>query len=480
MTNVPGVTFGANGFQAPATSAVLEGVIADYQAAFGGKLNLSIDNLASLATPQGQLSTSTTALITQANNAFLLQAMQTDPAYAFGRWQDAIGRIFGQTRDPAQPTVLQIKCIGAQGVVIPVNALISDISGNVYACSQAGTISGDGTVTLPFACSITGPIAVPSANQVAIYQAIPGWDSATCVSGVIGRNVESRAQYEARRQATLAANSRGSAQAVLGAVLKVAGVLDAFVYQNDTDAPAVYRGVSLSANSIYVAAVGGDHDAIAQAIWSKKAPGCAYNGDTIITVYDDSAQYSPPFPSYEVKFQIAAALPVCFVVNIKSTPLTPSTALAQIQDAIISAFAGGDGGPIARIGSVLYANRFVPPIAALGPWAQIVSIGLGSLNLAAARGIGSIAGNVLTVTALSFGTIEVGQFVFGHNGDTASGTVVTGFLSGTGGLGTYRVNIAQTIPSEGADFIAADQNLVVVNIDQSPTATPGNIALVLS
>ncbi len=190
-TNVPPISYGSNGFTGPSTTQVLTGVIADIQAAFGNTLNLSIDNTASLATSQGQLATSMTGSIVSANNAFLIQSTQTDPAYAFGRWQDAIGRIYFMERLPSEPTALQIACNGAQNVVIPINATVIDPSGNIYSCTQAGTIPVGGSIMLAFACSIPGPIAVPA--TVVPYQTIPGWDRATIVSGVLGRNVESRA-----------------------------------------------------------------------------------------------------------------------------------------------------------------------------------------------------------------------------------------------------------------------------------------------
>ena len=143
MTSVPSPTFGPNGFVVPTEQAILAGVIADIQAAFNNKLNLSIDNPSSLSTPQGQLASSMAALIGQANDTFLLQSQMTDPAYAFGRWQDAIARIYFVYRIGAQPTVLQIVCNGAVNVPIPVGQTstiflfraISTSSGNLtYGC----------------------------------------------------------------------------------------------------------------------------------------------------------------------------------------------------------------------------------------------------------------------------------------------------------------------------------------------------------
>lgn len=55
-------------------------------------------------------------------------------------------------------------------------------------------------------------------------------------------------------------------------------------------------------------------------------------------------------------------------------------------------------------------------------------------------------GGILTVTAVSSGTVAAGQTITGSG--VLSGTYVTGYGTGTGGTGTYYVNIAQTVVSE--------------------------------
>ena len=67
-------------------------------------------------------------------------------------------------------------------------------------------------------------------------------------------------------------------------------------------------------------------------------------------------------------------------------------------------------------------------------------------NPASAAFIGSISGTTLTVTLLKNGSIGVGQSLFGV-GITAE-TVITALGSGTGGPGTYTVNLSQTVTSE--------------------------------
>lgn len=62
---------------------------------------------------------------------------------------------------------------------------------------------------------------------------------------------------------------------------------------------------------------------------------------------------------------------------------------------------------------------------------------------------GSISGFVLTVTALTSGAIAIGQTITGAG--IAAGTKITGFNTGAGGalnaLGTYQINVSQTVGS---------------------------------
>ena len=55
----------------------------------------------------------------------------------------------------------------------------------------------------------------------------------------------------------------------------------------------------------------------------------------------------------------------------------------------------------------------------------------------------SSAGTTLNVTAVASGTIFIGQRVTGSG--VTSGTLVTGFGTGTGGVGTYTVNLSQLV-----------------------------------
>lgn len=363
MTDVPLPTFGPFGFTSPEELAILAGVFADMNSAFGGNLNLS------LSTPQGQWATSLAAVIGASNDLFVDFTNQVDPAFASGRMQDAIARIYYLTRRGAIPTTVEARCSGATGVTIPVGALARATDGTIFAATTAGTIQTSGYVDLPFAALTTGPIDLPIGALSTIYRTIPGWDSVTnLTAGLTGRNAETREELEDRRAQSVAGNATGILPAVRGSVLSIPGVIDAFVTENPNPSPITVGGVSILAHSLYVSVYGGTDVEVATAIWLKKPPGCNYTGATTVIIADTNSGYLTP-PTYTVKFDRAAATPVDFDVEIASGPGVPGDAGVQIEAAIAAVFPS-----LARIGQSLYASAFTCAIAALGPWVRLLSI----------------------------------------------------------------------------------------------------------
>lgn len=369
-TSVPAPSFTDAGFVAPSESDMLSGALADINAAFGNLLNIA------LSTPQGQLAMSLTAILGDAYDQMLALFNGVDPDRASGRMQDAIGKLYFMTRRGATATIVTVVCTGAAGTVIPEGTLIQDGNGKTYAADGAITIDATGTGTGTFSCTETGAIECAS-SSVSVYQSVVGLSSVTNPSaGVTGSDEESRVEFEQRRQESVAANSVGSLDAVLGAVEAVSGVTDAYVTDNSTDAAETTNGVSIAAHSLFVCVNGGADEDIARAILSKKPPGCGYTGASSVTVTDPNSGYTTA-PSYTVQFTRATPTPVYIAVTLKSGSSVPSTATSDVQAAIISAFNGGDGGTRARIASLLFASRYYGPIAALGSWVQIVEITIG-------------------------------------------------------------------------------------------------------
>lgn len=399
-TNVPPPSFGPNGFVSPTASAILTGAQADIDAAMGGGLNPD------LTTPQGQLASSLSAIIEDSNGQFTALANGVDPAYATGRMQDAIGRIAGITRIPGTPTTLTIQCNGAAELPIPVGLTIIDDSQNQYQCNATATIGAGGSVTTTFACTVDGPIPVPATNSVRLYQILPGLDSVTCTGGAVGTNIESRAAFELRRQASVALNALGYLGPIKAAILEQVGVIDAYVTENDENTVQTIGGVAVLPNSILAAVTGGAAGDIAAQIYDKKSPGCNMTGWQTVTIFDQSPGYTQPYPAYEISFKPALTTPIVFTVTLKNNPQVPSNVTALVQGALAAALAGAD-----------------------------------------CTFLGSISGTTLTVTTIYGGALTPGQSLFGPQ-VLPYNAIVAQLTGPPGGVGTYQVSLSQTVASE--------------------------------
>lgn len=473
-TNVPPLQFSTNGFFAPSAAAILAGAQADINTAFGGGLNPG------LTTPQGQLASSETAIIQNCYDLFVNLTQQMDPAYATGRFQDGIARIYFLNRNGAEPTVLQITCSGGNGVIINPGAAITDPNGNVYLCVNGGTIPGTGSVVLAFAAAVPGPVAIP--ETVTIVSTIAGWDSAAVASGVVGNPEEGRQAFEIRREDSVAANSLGAIGSIIGAVAKVQGVTDYYGNANPTGSPVSVDGVTIPAYGIYISVAGSaTNKAIATAILSKKSPGCAMGGNTTVTVYDSNPLYASPIP-YSITFESPKSLPILFAVDIVSSNSVPSNVVQLVQAAIQQAFSGLFTNPLnnvptprARIASLILASDYMAAVQALGPWARVRSLFIGSANDSdAASFTGSIAGTVLTVSGVT-GSIALLQTLMDSAGNIPAGTTIQ---SGSGT--TWGISTSLTVSSEAMTSALPDQDAVQVKASQEPTLAPENIVVTVA
>lgn len=360
-TAVPSVTLSDTGVAVPDEIDILNGRLTDLDTAMGGGMSKS------LTTPQGQIAMSDTAIIGDKNDNLAWLVNQINPDFASGRMQDAIGQIYFIDRIAAVGTTVTATCTGLVDTPIPAGSVAQDSSGYLYYSLADARIGASGSVDIVFQNQATGPIACPIGALNTIYRAVNGWSGITnSTAGVLGNEVESRANFEYRRKQSVAGNSNNQLGAVYANVLAVPGVTDAYVTQNNTGLP-VEKGVtdySLLPHSLYVCAYGGAAADIAKAIWQKLPPGPSMNGNTTYTVVDD-VNYVQPYPEYEIRWQTPAAVSVYFRVELANNNALPGDIVARVRAAILSAFNGEDGGTRARIGSTIYAGRYYASVQAI-------------------------------------------------------------------------------------------------------------------
>ena len=377
-TSVPAPALTDAGFQAPPLADILAGTISDLQAAFSGRLSF-YDANGNLETsrPQSQIAISEAAIISDMHAAFLAIMAGVDPQTSSGVMQDAIGRIYFMERRAGTPTIVTGVCRGAQGTVIPAGTIVQDTGGQTYTANETGVIGPDGTVSIEFSNSQTGPIPCPEGTLTQLYQIISGWDSITNpVAGAIGQNVESRTDFEARRQASVAANSIGQNASLMGALLALPGVTDAFVTDNPSQTDMTQQGVTIPAGAQYILVEGGNPTDIGRAILNKKPPGIATVGTHIVTVQDTNPVYAGNQPSYSFHYDRPTPVAVYVTMEIAASDTVPNNAAQLIQQAIMSYLTTGT--TRIRIGKTLYASRLSAVVDGLGDWAEVLTLSIGT------------------------------------------------------------------------------------------------------
>ena len=360
-SHVPPVRFTPQGLQIPTETEVLNGVLADFNDAFSGGLNLNLE------TPQGQLASSLAAVIADKNNVIAELVNQIHPEYAEGVMQDAIAQIYFLQRKPATDSAVVCEFVGLPGTQIPQGFVVQDAAGNQWALQQEIGIPIGGKVSGTLIAA--GQIEAPAHSVNVVYQALVGLDRADNPHPAVpGRAEESRAEFAERRRRSVAINAHGTPQAVYANVFALDGVRDVYVIDNPKgqNVQAGATNYTLKPHSIYVAAVGGDDTAVAEAVLRYAGSGCDFNGNTEITVYDHS--YNDPKPAYQVAFMRPAELPVYFRIKIERGAFIGAD--VAIKQAVINAFKG-------RIGANLYAIGYVAPVVKAVPNVHVLDVEIG-------------------------------------------------------------------------------------------------------
>ena len=198
-------------------------------------------------------------------------------------------------------------------------------------------------------------------------------------------------EYRARYGRLVARNARGSAEAILAAVLSVEGVADALIRENATAAEVTEQGKTIGAYSICLVVDGGTDEAVAAVIARTKPAGTGTSGETRVDVPHDGG--------WSVPIRLSRVTPVPLKVRLALTLRAgfPSDGTSRIVTLVVDHVIG------LALGERLTAQRLL---------ADVLLVPGHTVNL----GVGRKAGTVIT------GTGTVADLVTFHG----RATVVTG------------------------------------------------------
>lgn len=365
MTNVPNIQFTSQGLIMPTEQEILNGVLADFNDAFGGNLNKNLE------TPQGQLASSIAAIIADKNNQIAWLVNNLDPDYSDGFMQDAIGKIYFIKRKGQINSTVVCNFYGLPGTTIPKGFVVKDQANNDWILDQEISILSSGMVSGNL--TATGIYQANANNVNKIHQSILGLDRVDNPnSSVVGTERESSAEFAERYKKSVAKNSLGMPASVYSNVASLNGVVDCYVVDNPKGSETSI-GVTnkvLKPHSVYVAVLGGDDHEIAKTIWQYAGNGCDFTGDTTVNIEDDS--YTVPKPTYEIRFMRPNLTPIYFQVKLRTGAIIGSSEL--VKSAILNAF---NRQSRRKIGSTLYAIEFVSNVADALPKDHLLDIKIG-------------------------------------------------------------------------------------------------------
>ncbi len=206
------------------------------------------------------------------------------PATAQGNGLSSIVKTNGIARRVATNSTVDVTIVGVAGSVIT-NGKVGDALGNVWNLPASVTIpTPAASITVTATAAAAGAIAAAIGTITRILTPARGWQTVTNPSAAAeGVAVETDAQLRQRQSAALPALS--PLAGMLAAILALAGVQDASVFENDTGATDAN---GLPPHSISAVVQGGDVTEIAETIALKKTPGAYTYGTTVETVEDET------------------------------------------------------------------------------------------------------------------------------------------------------------------------------------------------
>ncbi|MCD1124801.1 hypothetical protein LPW36_01920 [Jinshanibacter sp. LJY008] len=317
----------------PDTGDIKTEVQNEFRAVFGDDLDVSD------STPQGLLiaaETNARANVVR-NNAAL--ANQINPNISGGIFLDAIWSLTGGERDKATRSQVMATLIGSPGTNIRARVRARTTAGDTFESVSSAKIDNTGKVNVLFQSLEFGPVpcGTGSLTEIVTSDAILGWDGITNDSpAVIGTLSQSDLSVRNLRRRTLALQAVSMPEAIISRLYTVDGVRSLSFRENISNQTQTIDGIEMKPHSIFVCVYGGTDDDVARTLLNTKSGGCAYNGNTNVSVVEPISGQT-----YEVTFERPEIINLLIKVYIRKGSLNTTGITTQAQTAIMM-YANGE------------------------------------------------------------------------------------------------------------------------------------------
>ncbi len=316
------------GFVAPTVQEIVDDLNAQFLTTIDAGLDLAPDQ------PMGQIIGIFAEKLAEVWEVVATTYNAMNPDAAEGNLLDNICAITGTRRRSAKYSTVTATVNLNASTTVPINSVAS-VNGqpaNRWVLTAPVTNSGGSPASFSssWRSEQPGPFAANAGTLTVIETPVVGWNSITNAADAIeGIPEDTDAVLRVERENELAAAGACTIDAIRADILQVAGVVQCYVFENDT---LITDANGLPAKSFRVVVWDGPgSDAsdteLAQAIWNNKPSGISTDGNTSATATD--SQGNPR----TVYFTRATQVPIYFTLT--TTPGSVTTAQRQaIKDAM--------------------------------------------------------------------------------------------------------------------------------------------------
>jgi uncharacterized phage protein gp47/JayE len=338
---VPQITIDQFGIHVPPFTAILNGIVEDYQSIYGADVYVNSDSqdgqfLGLLATAVDD----TYAGVLAAYNAF-------SPATAQGVGLSTVVKINGIEREVPTNSTAVVTVIGQANTTIT-NGRVQDKLQNTWNLPASVLIPAAGQINVTATAVNPGALQAAPNTLTTIANPQPGWQTVTNPqAAVVGAPVQTDAQLRITQSQSTMIPSISLNQSLQGQLLDLPGVTLAQVFENDTNVVDPTTGIPGSAISCVVA--GGQVQDIINVIGTSKGQGVGTYGNTVGTFIDTAGT------NRQISYFVPNQVPIACQVTL--SPLTGFTTDIQAQiAAVISAY----GNTLGLSQNVRRTRVFVP------------------------------------------------------------------------------------------------------------------------
>lgn len=313
-----------NGLELNDTSTILEQVKNVFTTAFP---DLNTDP----STPQGQIITSLTELLTQAQQD-IVEFANIFVNGGTGIWLDAYAKTYyGITRKQASKGSVTALISGTIGTIIP--AGFTAKSGDYeYSTISEYTIESDGSCYAELVAKDMGSFSIDAGTLTTIITPVKGVERITNpYESTSGADTETDNELRLRVSDSLNYRAVSIFDGLLAQIEQLTGVQKIAGKENYTKNSIEYKGVTIEPNSIAIIVKGGDLKQIGKVILENKTVGAYVQGDIDISVYEEISKETSIMRIYRpAPKQLKAELKV--VIN----NLTSQDYIEQLQQQLIN------------------------------------------------------------------------------------------------------------------------------------------------